>query len=204
MWSEISTRPPRSSARLMPPAALVKTMERTPSGAQHAHAERHLRRRVAFVQVRAPGHHRDVQIAQFAEDQLAGVADRGGSRPAGNLGVRDVRRGRSSSSANAPRPLPSTTPTPGRSGRAALDESSGFGRSQQHSRDAGRHEVGHGAGGHRPQSQPRQVRFAVGRQRADAADLDGDRAEVGEAAQRVGGDGERARIERAPSSAPVA
>ena len=31
MWSEISTSPPRSSVRSMPPAALVKTMDRTPS-----------------------------------------------------------------------------------------------------------------------------------------------------------------------------
>ena len=41
----------------MPPAALVNTMERTPSAPQHAHAEGHLRRRIAFVEVRAAGHH---------------------------------------------------------------------------------------------------------------------------------------------------
>ena len=51
------------------------------------------------------------------------------------------------------------------------------------------------AGGHGLQSQPRQVGFAVGRQCADAADLDGDRAEVGEPAKRVGGDRKGPRIE---------
>ena len=43
--------------------------------------------------------------------------------------------------------------------------------------------------------EPCQVVTTVRRQRADAADLDADRAEVRKAAQRVGGDGERPRIE---------
>src|SRR5207247_977401 len=42
---------------------------------------------------------------------------------------------------------------------------------------------------------PRQVVLAVGRERADAADLDADRTDVGEPAQREGGDGERYGVE---------
>ena len=109
-----------------------------------------------------------------------------------------------SSSANAPSPLPSTTPTRGPQRPCGLRcNRLRFVRSQQHSRDAGRHEVRHGPGRHRAQAEPRQVALAGGRQRADAADLNRDRAEIGEAAQRVGGDREGARIERAPSSARV-
>ncbi len=59
-------------------------------GLQHAHSEGHLLHVVAFVQVRPPGHHRHVQLAQLADDQLPGVSHRGGVRPARNIRVRDV------------------------------------------------------------------------------------------------------------------
>ncbi len=54
---------------------------------QHADTQADLRRRVALIQVRASCHHRDVELAQFAEDQLAQVPDGRGDGPAGNLGV---------------------------------------------------------------------------------------------------------------------
>ena len=202
MWSEISTSPPRSSERLMPPAALVNTMERTPMRPQHAHAVRHLRRRIAFVEMRAAGHHRHVA----ARPACRRSACRRGRPPWRRASPESRQYGIStrsvSSSANAPRPLPSTTPMAGRSA-VRLSIRVWLRRSQQHSRDAGRHEIGHGARGHRAQSQARQIRLAARRQRADAADLNGDRAEIGETAQRVSGDDERARIERWPSSGPA-
>src|SRR5207237_6335632 len=45
------------------------------------------------------------------------------------------------------------------------------------------------------QTEPRQIVPAVRRERADAADLDADRAEIREAAQRKRADRERLRIE---------
>ena len=71
-------QPAALEARLMPPAALVNTMERTPSEPQHAHAESHLRGRIAFVEVGAAGHHGHVERAELADDQFAGVAHGGG------------------------------------------------------------------------------------------------------------------------------
>src|ERR1019366_2845352 len=51
----------------------------------------HLLHTVAFVEVRAAGHHGHVEFTEFADDELAGVPHGGRVRPAGNLGVRDVR-----------------------------------------------------------------------------------------------------------------
>src|SRR4029078_5451562 len=81
-------------------------------------------------------------------------------------------------------------------GAAANQRDRGYRASQQEPRDRGRHEVGQCPREHRAQPEARQVVAAGRSQRADAADLDADRAEVGEAAQREGGDGERLRIER--------
>src|SRR5690606_26632700 len=58
----------------------------------------------------------------------------------------------------------------------------------EHAGDGRGHGRGDGAAGTRAQAEPRQVLAAVGGQPADAADLDRDRAEVGEAAQCVGRD----------------
>ena len=68
---------------------------------------------------------------------------------------------------------------------------------EKHGDDAGGHQVRHGSGQHGAEAKPRKIVAAVGDQRADAADLHADGAEVGEAAQRKGGDGESARSERA-------
>src|SRR5436305_8354614 len=69
--------------------------------------------------------------------------------------------------------------------------------SEKESSDRGGHEIRQRAGEHRAEAEPRQVVAPVWRQRADAADLDADRAEVREAAQRESRDRERLRIERA-------
>ena len=74
---------------------------------QHAHAENHLRRRIAFVEMRAAGHHRHVR-ARRACRRLSLPAwptavDRG---PAGNLGVGDLRRARSVRPAKRPARCP--------------------------------------------------------------------------------------------------
>ena len=72
----------------------------------------------------------------------------------------------------------------------------------EHGDDAGGHEVGHGAGEHGAEAEAGEVVAAVGDERADAADLHADGADVGEAAEREGGDGEGARRESASSSRP--
>src|SRR5690606_21786646 len=58
----------------------------------------------------------------------------------------------------------------------------------QHAGDRRGHQGRDGAAEHGPQAEAGEVLAAVGREPADAADLDRDRTEVGEAAQRVGGD----------------
>ena len=62
----------------------------------------------------------------------------------------------------------------------------------EHGDDAGGHEVGHGPGQHGAKSEASEVIAAVRDQGSDASDLDADRAEVREAAQGEGGDGEAA------------
>src|SRR5262249_25810551 len=107
--------------------------------------------------------------------------------------------------AKAPRPEPSTRPIAGRSAvfpRTKRTASATSARtpsrasSQQHPGDAGGHEVRERPREERAQPEPREVVAALGDERADAADLYADRAEVGEAAEGVGGDRERARVER--------
>src|ERR1700761_1494752 len=66
---------------------------------------------------------------------------------------------------------------------------------QQHTDYGCGHEVGHGAGEHGAQAEARELVAAFGDERADAADLNADGAEVGEAAEREGGDSEGARVE---------
>src|SRR5690554_1067907 len=58
----------------------------------------------------------------------------------------------------------------------------------EHAGDGGGHHGHDRAAQHRAQAKPGQVGAPVGGDAADAADLDRDRAEVGEAAQRIGRD----------------
>src|SRR5207247_517847 len=66
---------------------------------------------------------------------------------------------------------------------------------QQQPRQRRRQEVRERPRDHGAEPEPRQVVLTVRRERADAADLYADRADVGEPAQREGGDGERYRVE---------
>src|SRR3954469_22832438 len=61
---------------------------------------------------------------------------------------------------------------------------------QEKPRDGRGDEIGQRAGEHGTQTEPRQIVAPRRRQRADAADLDAYRAEVGEAAERERRDGE--------------
>src|SRR5215471_18266750 len=107
--------------------------------------------------------------------------------------------------AKAPRPEPRTRPIAGRKGvfpstkrtASAISASTlTLASSQQHPRDAGGHEVRERPREERAQAEPREVVAALGDERADAADLYADRAEVGEAAEGVRRDRERAGVER--------
>ena len=53
---------------------------------------------------------------------------------------------------------------------------------QQNAHDRSRHQIGHGAGNHGAEAEFRQFAALVGRQGADASDLNSNRTEVGEAA----------------------
>src|SRR5271169_5186722 len=116
-------------------------------------------------------------------------------------------------SAKSPSPEPSTSAISGRSAvfertnsaTAPARENSSRGTDwvatvtrgsrQQYSHNRSRHQVCHGSGEHGAEAQPGQFAALVLRQRADAADLYADGAEVGESAECEGGDGERARVE---------
>ena len=74
----------------------------------------------------------------------------------------------------------------------------------EHGDDAGGHEVGHGSGEHGAEAEAGEVAAPGGSQSTDAADLDADGAEVGEAAEREGGDGEGTRVESAFHGAELA
>ena len=188
---------------------------------EHADREGHRPQVVPFVDVAAAGQRRDRPAPDRADDQPAFVPDRRAtpasaaarrraSRPR-RRACRRSRRGRSRARSRSPAPSPMRAAD--RIGRlldlvvvassppsAWLDGD----RSQQEAGDGRGHEVGERAGEHRAQAEPRQIVAAVRRQRADAADLDADRAEVGEPAQREGRDGERLRIERRPSAGRAA
>jgi hypothetical protein len=62
----------------------------------------------------------------------------------------------------------------------------------EHGDDAGGHEVGHGSGEHGAEAEASEIVATVGDEGADAADLNADGAEVREAAEGEGGDGEAA------------
>ena len=69
--------------------------------------------------------------------------------------------------------------------------------SVQHSCDGGRHQISHGSCQHGAQAETREISAAVGREGADAPDLNADRTEVCEAAERKGRDREGPGIEHA-------
>src|SRR5207247_5162460 len=68
-------------------------------------------------------------------------------------------------------------------------------KSQKHPRQRRRQEVRERPRDHRAEAEPGEIVLAVRDERADAADLDADRADISEAAQRERGDGERHGIE---------
>src|SRR6266478_1629349 len=121
------------------------------------------------------------------------------------------------SSAKAPRPEPSTRAMRGRSfvfektdfaacsARSnssfqaafflvAIEECFALGK---HADDRGGHQVGHSAGKHGADAELRELAAALRSERADAANLNADGAEVRKATKRESGDGEGSRIERA-------
>ena len=75
--------------------------------------------------------------------------------------------------------------------------------SHQEAHNRSRHKIRHGAGDHRTEAKLGELVTLVGRQRANAADLNTDGAEVGKAAESEGGDGDGARIERGLHGAEV-
>src|SRR5436305_1961333 len=86
-------------------------------------------------------------------------------------------------SANAPSPLPSTTPILGWTALLVrIKSTAACIRLQQHAGNAGRHKIRHCSRGHRLESEPREIALASRRQRADAADLDRDRTQIREPA----------------------
>ena len=81
--------------------------------------------------------------------------------------------------------------------RLRARELNGPALADEHGDDAGGHEVGHGSGEHGSEAEAGEVVAAVGDEGSYAADLNADGAEVGEAAEREGGDGEAAGGESA-------
>src|SRR5947207_6789904 len=77
-------------------------------------------------------------------------------------------------------------------------------RSRKNTHDGSGHQVCHGACEHGADAESCELAALLRRKRADAADLDTDGAEVSEAAESEGGDGESARIERAFHGAKLA
>src|SRR5260370_42159545 len=69
--------------------------------------------------------------------------------------------------------------------------------------DGSGHEIGHGAGQHGADTKFGELAALFGCERADSANLNADGAEIGEAAKREGGDGERSGIERVLHSAEL-
>ena len=196
----------------MPPAALVRISVRTPSRPRTRVANVDRPEVVPLVEVRPPRRARRRACPPTAPTTSVPAwpitAEAG---QFGNLAVRNRRRVCCSPAAKSPSPDPSTMATSGTLADPAAQRLDGLlgtlvrsRRSQQEPRDRRGDEVGERAGQHRAQPEARQVVPARRRQRADAADLDADRAEVREAAQRERRDGERAGIERRASSGRAA
>ena len=196
----------------MPPAALVRMSVRTPSRPRTRVANVDRPEVVALVEVRAARERRDPPPGRGPDDELPGMPDHrrapasSGSRRTGSSRVRAARRRNRPARAehDGRRPATDRRPAAQRTRRPAARAVVVASRSQQEPGDRRGDEVRERAGQHRAQAEPRQVVPARRRQRADAADLDADRAEVREAAQREGRDRERARIERRASSARAA
>ena len=205
----------------MPPAALVRIAARIPIRAEHAHRKNHFLQRVSFIEMHAALHRGHGNVAHFADHQASGVADRPSSAGSREFSRTECASRRSSSSAKAPKPEPSTSAIFGRSFvvlredessraiRPATEETSvcsplrlrdssltcGAHRNMIPTIDADIRFAMVPASMARMPSRARSSLF-IRRQRADAADLNSNRAEIREAAQREGGDGKRTRIER--------
>src|SRR5208282_570264 len=67
--------------------------------------------------------------------------------------------------------------------------------SEQHTGNRRRHQIGHGASQHGANAQLRQFPSFVGSERPDAAQLNSDRAQIGESAERERRNRKRARVE---------
>src|ERR1019366_5582180 len=98
-------------------------------------------------------------------------------------------------SSTSPMPTPASAARFRNSRRVSCGSVTGI-NSQQKSRERGGHVGGEQATAHRTETDLGHFAAAFGRERADAADLDGDAREVREPAQRVGGNREAARVER--------
>ncbi len=205
----------------MPPAALVR-IKRAHAQPGPGRAPANVTRAgvVPFVDVAPAREHGHAPPARRAHDEPSGVADDAGHGPVREVGVRHrssrrraARRSRRGPSPGRRRCRADRGPARGRRQRRrsparilprrSLGQGgrAGARRGGGHSRNpamVGGHEVGQRPGDHRAQAEARQVVAAFRRERADAADLDADRAEVRESAQREGRDRERPRIERCP------
>ena len=163
-------------------------------------------------------HGRDRQPAEFSDDQAPGMADGGGARKVRNVTVGDHdHRICQVASAKSPRPEPSTMAMSGTPKCGLLRKL----HANHHGRGFGAGELIHCQvlyicvrTHNKTPTMQADIRFAMvpaiialkpsrarsprrdRRQRAKTANLDADGAEIGKAAKRKGGDGERARIQR--------
>src|SRR5881394_3788585 len=106
-----------------------------------------------------------------------------------------IRIGSTTSSARNPNPEPRTIATRGFRLPSRFLTTSVASPTPQDSSQCGRQEVGQGARDHRAEAEAREIVLAVRRERADAADLNSDGAQIREAAQGERGDRERHRVQ---------
>src|SRR5262249_7483416 len=104
------------------------------------------------------------------------------------------RTPRGRSPARSPHPAPCRGDVPETPRLRGLDRNMSTSL-KQYRRNARRREIREGAGQHRPHTETREIVTPLGHKRADAADLNPDRREVREAAERERRDRERPRIE---------
>ena len=112
--------------RLMPPAALVNTMDPTPSCRSTRTPYVDLCRRIAFVEMRAPGHHGHVQIAQLSRRRACRHGRRRWMRASPEFPRTEISRARSARRRTRPGRCRARPRCDGRSAGAALDVTLGF------------------------------------------------------------------------------
>ena len=165
-------------------------------GRARAIGERHRAQVVPFVEMRAPASAATRLPAQRADHQPPRVADHGRRRPVRDLAVRRRHAHRSAPSAKSPSPEPSTIATSGApNARARLMPRASTLSNIVHVQRvltaasaaiAGVDQRREEAAEQGARAEPRQVAAPRRRHRADAAELDADRRDVGEAGQGVG------------------